>query len=98
MTLPASDHAYLDGATNDQLAALLMELASQLHVERQRRMALQTVLERQGLIDPAAMEALAADPDFNAAAGAAVDASLRRLLRIMTERGDPRGPLRAEAT
>lgn len=97
MTLPTRDHAYLDGASPDQLAALLLEVASQLHVERQRRMALETLLHRQGLVDPAAIDALAADPAFNAQAGAAVDASLRRLLRIMTERGDPRGPLRAEA-
>ena len=97
MTLPTRDHAYLETASNDQMAALLLELASQLHVERQRRMALETLLQRQGLFDPATLDALAADPGFNQQAGAALDASLRRLLRIMTERGDPRGPLRAEA-
>lgn len=80
----------------DRLAALVFELASQLHVERQRRMALETVLVRTGAVDPAALAALADDPAFLASARAELDAALRRLLRPVTEDGDARGPLRAE--
>lgn len=97
MTLPERDHAYLGDASIDQLATLVLELASQLHVERQRRMAIETLLARKGLLDPAALDAMAAEDGFNAEARAALDGNLRRLLRIMTESGDPRGPLRAEA-
>lgn len=97
MSLPAHDHRYLTTASVDQVAAMVLELAAQLHVERQRRMALEAVLVRQGVLDAAASEALVADETLLAAARAELDASLRRLLRIMTETGDPSGPLRAEA-
>lgn len=40
---------------------------------------------------------LAIDEAFLAEGRSALDDSLRRLLRIVTENGDPRGPLRAEA-
>jgi len=76
---------------------MVLELAAQLHVERQRRMALEALLVRQGLLDAAAPEAMATDGTFLVSARAELDASLRRLLRIMTEAGDPSGPLRAEA-
>jgi hypothetical protein len=97
MTVPARDHAYLTNVTPDQVAALVFELASQLHVERQRRMALETLLRRQGVITEAALETLADDASFMDAARAELDHNLRRLLRIVTETGDPTGPLRAEA-
>lgn len=97
MNAPPHDHRYLTPASVDQVAAMVLELASQLHVERQRRMALEALLVRQGVLDAAAPEALATDEPFLAAARAELDTSLRRLLRIMTEAGDPTGPLRAEA-
>lgn len=95
MTPPTRDHTYLQPASIDQVAAMVLELASQLHVERQRRMALELLLLRQGAIpDPAT---LAEDPALLEAARTALDTNLRRLLRIMTETGDPSAPLRAEA-
>lgn len=97
MTAPAHDHRYLPPVAIDQVAAMVLELASQLHVERQRRMALEALLVRQGVLDAAALEAMAADEPFLAAARAELDVSFRRLMRIMTETGDPTGPLRAEA-
>ena len=97
MSMPAYDHQYLTSASVDQVAAMVLELASQLHVERQRRMALETLLLRQGALDAAAFDAMAEDGTFMAAARAELDVSLRRLLRIVTETGGPSGPLRAEA-
>ena len=91
--MSAVDHAYLGGVSSDQLAALVFELASQLHVERTRRMALETVLARQGLVDPAALDA---DPGLATHSTAALDQSLRRLMRIVAAQGDPTGPLRDE--
>jgi hypothetical protein len=89
--------SFLEGVDADRLAGLVMELASQLHIERQRRMALEHVLAEKGVIDRAALEALADDPKFLAAARAELDRSLRQMLRIVTEAGDKRAPLRAEA-
>jgi len=91
------DHTYLSGASIDQVAAMVLELGSQLHVERQRRMALEALLVRQRMIDPAALASMATDETFLAEARSVLDESLRRLLRIITEIGDAKGPLRAEA-
>jgi acetyl-CoA carboxylase beta subunit len=92
-----SDHAYLAAASPDRLAALIFELAAQLHAERQRRMALEELLTRRGLLDRAEIEALARDAAFLGGAQAALDTNLRRLLRILEEAGDHRAPLRGEA-
>lgn len=97
MSLPETDHRYLDGVGPDRLAQLLMEVASQLHAERQRRIALEVTLERAGLLKPGALDAMAGDSEARGRAQVSLDASLRRLLRIMAEQGGPRAPLRAEA-
>lgn len=97
MNPPSRDHAYLGAVTPDQLGALIFELASQIHVERQRRMALERLLLRSGMLTPGALDALADDKEVTEEGRAALDAALRRMLRIVTEIGDARGPLRAEA-
>jgi hypothetical protein len=80
----------------DRLAQLVFDLAAQLHIERQRRLALETLLTRSGAIKPADLEALADDPDFLATARAQLDESQRRLLTILIEAGDRLTPLREE--
>lgn len=80
----------------DKLAALVMDLAAQLHMERQRRMALEAALATEGTLDRARIDALADDPAFLTEARAALDASQARLFAILTERGDRRAPLRPE--
>lgn len=96
MSLPSSDHRYLDNVAPDQIAALVFELASQLHVERQRRIAIETQLSRAGLLDTDALDHAASDVEVRDKGRAELDQALRGLLRIVTETGDPRGPLRAE--
>jgi hypothetical protein len=95
--MTGGDHEYLAGVSPDRLAALLMELAAQLHAERQRRMALEELLVRRGVVTREEIEGLAGDAAFLGSAQSALDANLRRLLRIMAEAGDARGPLRNEA-
>jgi hypothetical protein len=95
--MSGTDHEYLRDVQPDRLAALLFELGAQLHAERQRRMALEEVLVRRGLLERGQTEALAGDAGFLGEAQNALDASLRRLLRILEEAGDARGPLRDEA-
>ncbi|WP_077145565.1 hypothetical protein [Sphingopyxis sp. KK2] len=96
MSLSPADRRYLDGVAPDQIAALVFELASQLHVERQRRIAIETQLARAGLLDIEAVDQAATDNEVRERGRAELDDALRRLLRIVTETGDPRGPLRAE--
>lgn len=93
----AGDLQLLGPAAADRLAGLVFELASQLHEERVRRLALEDVLTRAGLLDTAALEAVVEDSAFRDRSRAQADDSIRRLLRIVTEHGTPEGPLRAEA-
>ncbi|MBJ7501233.1 MAG: hypothetical protein JHC57_15870 [Sphingopyxis sp.] len=96
MTLVSTDRRYLDSVAPDQIAALIFELASQLHVERQRRIAIETQLARAGLLDIEALDHAAGDAEVRQKGRTELDQSLHRLLRIIAETGDPRGPLRAE--
>jgi hypothetical protein len=80
-----------------EVAALVFELAGQLHVERHRRMALERALIARGAVSEAEIAALADDPAFLDAARGAADRGLRKMMRILAEDGDRQGPLRGEA-
>ncbi|HEX8756489.1 MAG TPA: hypothetical protein VF745_09130 [Steroidobacteraceae bacterium] len=84
------------GIDNSQLAALIFELASQLHVERASRLALETTLSRLGILEAAQIEAAGEDPAYRRKTAQLADETIRRLLRVLTESGDERTPLRAE--
>lgn len=92
-----SDMVLLGSSVADRLAGLVFELASQLHVERTHRLALERALEQAGVLPEGAAEALADDPALAAASRAALDRSVERLMRVVAEGGDARAPLRAEA-
>lgn len=83
--------------TNSRLAALLFEIASQLHVERARRLALEAALSRRGLLCEADVAQMADDPAYRQRSAEAADAAVRRLLRVLSESPDEKAPLRAEA-
>ena len=91
-----SDHRYLSAVDVDTLAALVMELASELHVERQRRIALEHELAARGIVDLDAVERAAVTPAVRERGNEALDRSIRAFMRIMTEGGDPKAPLRGE--
>jgi hypothetical protein len=78
-----------------QLAGLVFELASQLHVERAQRIALQSALEQSGALDAAKLEASADDPGARRLSRALLEESIARLLRVLAEDADPRRPLRS---
>ena len=75
-----------------QLAGLVFELASQLHVERAQRIALQVALERAGVVDAAALQAVAADPDLRRRDREMLEESIAKLLGVLTEEADPSQP------
>lgn len=80
----------------ERLAGLIYELASQLHVERTQRIALELALERAGVIDEQKVATLAGDPALRERSTVALDRSMAKLMRIITESADSRSPLRAE--
>ncbi len=83
--------------TLEQLTGLVLELASQLHGERSRRIALEAALEGSGVLPPGACERVADQPHVRARTLAALDGAMAGLTRVMTEAADPRTPLRAKA-
>lgn len=79
------------------LAALVFDLAAQLHIERTARLALQSALLANGVVTQAQIERIAGDASFRRQSGEAADLAVRRLLRTLSESSDERSPLRAEA-
>ncbi len=75
-----------------RLAALVFELASQLHVERAHRIALEQALLTAGVITPEVLRQ--AEIEARDATSQALDRSVRALMRVMSESDDPRMPLR----
>ena len=78
----------------ERLAGLVFELASQLHAERARRIALEQALVNAGVLTAGAVEAAA--PAARAETSAALDKAMHGLLRVMAESADPRTPIRHE--
>lgn len=80
----------------ERLAGLVFELASQLHTERARRIALEAALVQAGLVTPAGIEAAGAMPEARADMAAALDKAIGGLLAVLAENPDPRTPLRKQ--
>ncbi len=87
----------LGGLDNSKLAALVFELASQLHIERARRLALEAALIARGTLSQADIEAAGNDAAFRRTAAEAADLAVRHLLRVLSESPDDKAPLRGEA-
>ena len=95
-TAGLQDLNFFDDPNLDRTVGLVFELASQLHVERQRRMALETLLLDKNIIKKNDMDTMTVNTDFMAISNQNLDQSLRQLMRVITEKGDETGPLRAE--
>lgn len=99
MTNAAQDETPVLGAEPaeldaQRLAGLVFELASQLHAERLQRLALEHALQTAGLLDRESLDAAAAAQALRVHGREAVEASVARLMRVITEHSDPRTPLR----
>jgi len=81
----------------ERLVGLVFELASQLHVERTQRIALELALERAGVLQPAALDSVAGDAELRARSTVELDTAMAKFLRVLSESADARGPLRNEA-
>lgn len=96
MSQDLDELSFFENREVDRLAQLVFDLAAQLHIERQRRLALETLLTRSGTVKAADLAVLADDPRFLTEARSQLDESQRRLLTILIEGGDRRAPLRDE--
>jgi hypothetical protein len=91
-----SAHPEFGGLDNATLGALILELASQLHIERTRRLALEAALADAGVVAPEAIEKTGEQAASREQAAKAADQSIRKLLRVLSDSKDERVPLRAE--
>ena len=82
----------------DRLASLVFELASQLHVERSHRLALEAALIRSGALSAEALAAAGASAEFVEQARDELDRSMGKLMRVVIETGNIRTPLRADGS
>jgi hypothetical protein len=80
----------------EQLTGLVFELASQLHIERVRRIALEVALEHAGVMPPDAAERIAASVKVTERSATALERAMGGIMRVLTEDDDPRTPLRGE--
>lgn len=80
----------------DRLTGLLFELAAQLHIERTQRLALEAALERAGVLAPGTAAGLAGDAGLLARSRTELEASMRKLMRVLGDDPDPRTPLSAD--
>ena len=93
--MSADDSDILSSApTLDQLTALVFELASQLHVERIRRIALEAALERTGTLAPGVLEGQTLAAEIRPRAAEALERAMAGIMRVLTENADARTPLR----
>lgn len=67
------------------LAALVFELASQLHVERARRLALELALQRAGVLKPGSTADFDADAEWRRLSTRATEESMARLMRVIAD-------------
>ena len=84
----------LTSSNVDQIAGLVFELATQVHIERQRRLALEELLVRRGLIDRDDLDALAADEAFRDLVRAELVRAQNALLDVLLESDAASSPLR----
>jgi hypothetical protein len=91
-----SAHPEFGGLDSATLGALILELASQLHIERARRLALEAALADAGVVAPATIEKIGEQAALREQAAKAADQSIRKLLRVLSDSKDERVPLRAE--
>lgn len=80
------------------LAALVFEIASQLHAERSARLALQAAMLEKGLVSERDIERMGEDAQFRRHTCEAADDAVRRLIRTLSESSDERAPLRTDET
>lgn len=87
-------HSPIVSPDPERLAEFIFELASQLHVERTHRIALELALERAGVLKPNAGEALAKDAELRVRSLSGLDQSMAKLMRIIAQSADERAPMR----
>jgi hypothetical protein len=89
-----SEHDYFGDARFGKLFDLVLQLATDLHVTRQRLRATEALLVRAGVVTDGAVDGFVPSPGEKEVLDRDRDELLRRLIRILTESGPAEHPLR----
>ncbi|GEL21101.1 hypothetical protein PSU4_00550 [Pseudonocardia sulfidoxydans NBRC 16205] len=87
---------YLGDRRISKLLDLVLQLATEVHVGRQRTRALEALLVRSGTLTAGDLDTFRATADEAATLDRERDAYTRRLVRIITESGPAEHPLREQ--
>lgn len=90
----SSEFDYFGDPRFGKLFDLVLQLGSELHVTRQRLLAVEALLVRRGLLTADEVDGFQAGPDERQVFDRERDELLARLMRILTERGPAEHPLR----
>lgn len=93
-----TEFTYFPDAQVDRVVGLLWQVAQELHVTRQRTLALEELLIERGVLDEGELDAFR--PTSEAAARLEADgaALMDRLIRTISETDDHRSPMREQFT
>ncbi|WP_433533158.1 hypothetical protein ACQPYA_14745 [Micromonospora sp. CA-263727] len=90
----SSEFDYFDDPRFGKLFDLVLQLSTELHVTRQRLLAVEALLVRRDVLGAGDVDGFEPSHDEQQLLGAERDALLARLMRILTEDGPAEHPLR----
>ena len=93
-----SEFTYFDDGQVDRVVGLVWQVAQEVHVVRQRLLALESLLASKGVMDEGELSGFI--PNEAAAQGLEEDgvALMERLIRTISESDDHRAPMRVQFT
>jgi hypothetical protein len=92
---PTPEHHYFDDPQMDRMLGIVMTLAGELYVTRQRLSRLTALLEEGGNVAAGALDVPLSD-ELEAAVRSDGEPYLERLFRALAEQGSQEAPLRSE--
>ncbi|MBC9734628.1 hypothetical protein [Nocardioides marmotae] len=92
----AEEFQYLENPQTAKLFDLVLQLATELHVERHRLRALESMMVRKGYLHEGELDAFSPTDAESRVLDEARTGYLARLVRIITENGPAEHPLREQ--
>lgn len=93
---PGPEFTYFPDGQGDRMAALVWQLAQELHVTRQRLLHLEQLLVDDGTLRAGQLDEYVPAPEHADRMAADGTAMVDRLIRVLAETDDRRAPMRAQ--
>lgn len=92
----SSEFQYLENPQTSKLFDLLLQVATELHVERHRLRAMEALLVRKGVLEAGELDEFSPTEQEASILDEGLKAYTARLVRIITENGPAEHPLREQ--